>query len=116
MSKSFSKIAGLILIVNLLAFGVFAQTAGLPRLKKGEAYRSVRTKMLRAGWKPYHAPRADKCMAGDKRCQGRPEMEACSGTGVAACRFLWKRRGKTVAILTEGEDVAYYNGYQVVKY
>ena len=115
MSKRLSKIAGLVLTVNLLAFGVYAQTAGLPRLRKGEAYRTVRTKMLRAGWKPYRAPGADRCAKGDRRCAGRPEMEACSGTGVAACRFLWKRRAKTVAILTVGESEATYNGYEFVK-
>jgi hypothetical protein len=113
--RGFYKFYRLTLIIFFVTLPAFAQVAGLPRLKKGEDYKIVRTKMIKAGWKPYHAPGADQCQAGDRRCQGRPEMEVCSGTGVAACRFLWKRRGKTVAIFTVGEDVAGYNGYELVK-
>jgi hypothetical protein len=76
-------------------------------LKKGESYRSIRAKMIKAGWKPLHAPDADVCQAGDKRCAGRPEMQSCAGTGMANCRFLWKRKGKTVVILTVGETAVY---------
>lgn len=115
MLKRFSKICALFLAVNLLAFSVFAQTAGLPRLRKGESYQTVRAKMIKAGWKPFRAPGADRCEKGDRRCQGRPEMQSCSGTGVAACRFLWKRRGKTVAVFTVGEDTAVYNGFEFVR-
>lgn len=98
-------------LVALFSLVVFAQT-GLPKFKKGESYTSVRKKMLKAGWKPYKSPEADKCMEGDKRCEGRPEMESCAGTGMANCRFLWKRKSKTVAILTIGED-AVYDGVQI---
>ena len=115
MFNGFSKISSLILVSGLLVFSVFAQTNGLPRFRRGENYKSVRVKMLKAGWKPYHAPDADKCLAGDKRCEGRPEMKNCAGTGVAPCIFLWKRKGKTVAILTVGEDEAGFNKYEFVK-
>lgn len=115
MVQYFSKICAAVLLAGILAFNLFAQNAGLPRLKKGENYQSVRVKMLKSGWKPYHAPDADGCLPGDRRCAGRPEMQACSGTGVAACRFLWRRKGKTVAIFTEGELPANYNGYEFVK-
>lgn len=99
-------------MVFLLTPTVFAQTGRLPHFKKGENYASVRIKMLKAGWKPYRSPKADKCAKGDKRCENRPEMEACAGTGFAPCSFLWKRKGKTVRILTVGEDNAGYNGYK----
>ncbi len=99
-------------IIFLLALTVFAQTNGLPRLKKGESYAKVRVKMLKAGWKPYHSPNAAECLSGDKRCEGRPEMENCAGTGLAPCRFLWKRKGKTAVIFTVGENEADYNGYE----
>lgn len=115
MSNGFSKIAVLVIAFSLLSVSIFSQTTGLPRLRKGETYKSVRTKLLKAGWKPYHDPNADKCEQGDNRCKGRPEMQFCSGTGVAACRFLWKRKGKTVAIFTAGEDEAIYNGYEIVE-
>ena len=111
MFNNFSRIGSLLLVINILAFSVFAQTGGLPRMRKGESYRSVRVKMIKAGWKPYHAPDADKCQKGDSRCQGRPEMQNCAGTGVAACRFLWKRKGKNVVIFTSGEN-AIYDGYE----
>jgi hypothetical protein len=103
------------LVIFLLTAAVWPQTSGLPRLRKGENYKSVRAKMIKAGWKPYRAPEADKCPPGDERCAGRPEMEACSGTGVAACRFLWKRKGKTVAIITIGESPAGYDDYEFVE-
>ena len=115
MVINFPKIGGLILVVNLLAFSVSAQINGFPRIRKGESYKSVRVKMLKAGWKPYRSPDADKCRTGDNRCKGRPEMQSCSGTGTAACRFLWKRKAKTVVIFTVGEFEAVYNGHDFVK-
>jgi len=115
ITRRFHAICGLTLIVLFLTLTVFPQNYGLPRLKKGETYKSLRVRMIRAGWKPYHAPNADQCMIDDERCAGRPEMEVCAGTGNAACRFLWKRRGRTVAIITEGEFPAVYSGYEVVK-
>ncbi|MBS1796463.1 MAG: hypothetical protein JSS81_21615 [Acidobacteria bacterium] len=113
--KMIFKIWTVLCLGAVLSFSAMAQTFGLPKLKKGETYRAVRVKMLRAGWKPFHAPDADECAAGDKRCEGRPEMERCSGTGVGACRFLWKKGGKTVALLTAGENVAIYQGFRAVR-
>lgn len=88
----------------------FAQAADLPRFKKGESYTNVRAKMIKAGWSPYHSKDADICSEGDKRCEGRAEMESCAGTGMANCRFLWKKNGKTTAICTVGEEDNVYNG------
>lgn len=81
----------------------------LPHFNKHESYASIRTKMLKAGWQPFHSKDADTCMEGDSRCQGRPEMESCAGTGLADCRFLWKKDGKTIRICTIGEDNPVYN-------
>jgi hypothetical protein len=105
------KFCGLILVISLLALTIFAQKSGLPKLRKGEGYKSVRVKMIKAGWKPFHSKDADKCMEGDERCENRPEMEACTGTGLGNCRFLWKRKGKTVAIFTIGDNTA-YDGFE----
>jgi hypothetical protein len=104
------KFPGLILSVLLLTQIAFAQN-GLPRIRKGESYKSVRVKMIKAGWKPHHAKDADKCLKGDDRCRNRPEMQACAGTGTANCRFLWKRKEVTVVIFTSGENTI-YNGYE----
>lgn len=92
--------------------GGITPVTGLPKLVEGESYRKVRIKMIRAGWKPYHSPDADVCDKGDKRCQGRPEMSSCSGTGEANCAFLWKRKGKTVEIYTKGLNTG-YSGFRL---
>ena len=81
----------------------FAQTTGLPKFRKGEYYKTVRLKMLKTGWKPAATPNADKCLEGDGRCVGRPEMESCAGTGKANCAFRWKRKSKIVMLFTVGE-------------
>lgn len=97
------------LLVSISATAT-AQT-GLPKLKKGESYKSVRAKMIRAGWSPFRIPEADKCPDGDARCKGRPEMYSCAGTGMANCAFSWKKGNKFVTILTIGE-IAVYSGYR----
>lgn len=79
-----------------------------PKIKAGEAYSSVRKKMIEAGWQPYHAPEADDCN-NDSRCNGRPEMIACAGTGMANCKFLWQKNGQTIGICTVGEDAVFDN-------
>lgn len=84
-----------------------AQSTELPRFKNGEPYSKVRTKMLSAGWKPYHSKDADQCTGDDKRCKGRPEMVSCAGSGMANCKFLWKRNKKTIAICTVEEDAVF---------
>ena len=81
---------------------------GLPPLKEGEDYGAVRTKMIKAGWKPFHAPDADECGSRDARCANRPEMVACAGTGLANCKFLWKKNSRTVALCTAGETRAVF--------
>ncbi|MFO1372012.1 MAG: hypothetical protein U1F42_06330 [Candidatus Competibacteraceae bacterium] len=100
------------LVVFLTSFAQtsFAQAPDLPHFKKNESYASVRAKMIKAGWKPFHSKNADTCSKGDSRCEGRPEMAACAGTGMANCKFLWKKNGKITAICTVGEENATYDG------
>lgn len=102
----------ILFLLIVFATPVLALQTGLPRIKKGESYRSVRGKMIKAGWKPFHSPDADKCMPGDSRCQGRPEMQSCAGTGLGNCAFTWKRRGRMVTIFTVGEQGGSYSGYR----
>ena len=80
--------------------------SALPAFSSAEPYGVVRTRLITQGWTPYKGPNADTCEGGDKRCEGRPEMESCAGTGLAACKFLWRRDGKTLAVHTIGEDEA----------
>lgn len=98
-----------ILFVLLTSFiqPAFSKATNLPHFKKNEDYASVRIKMIKAGWEPFHSENADVCSEDDLRCKDRPEMEACAGTGMANCKFLWKKNGKTTAICTVGEDATY---------
>ena len=84
----------------MVAGSALAQAESMPKFKQGEDYAKVRIKLLNAGWKPRRMPDADQCMQGDDRCQGRPEMEACAGSGRANCRFAWKRAGVLLTIFT----------------
>lgn len=77
---------------------------GVPTIEPNEPYSQVRQEMLKAGWTPYHSPTSDICSDSDQRCQNRPEMESCAGSGMANCRFLWAQGGRGVAIFTVGED------------
>jgi hypothetical protein len=79
-------------------------TSALPHFDENEPYSSVRMKMLQAGWVPFHAQDANTCIEGDLRCEGRPEMQVCAGTGLANCKFLWQKEETITAICTIGED------------
>lgn len=86
----------------------------MPKFEKGEAYRGVREKLIKAGWTPFKSKEADECRGDDPRCKDFPEMEACAGTGLANCRYLWKKGDKTLAIMTIGESPE-YSGQEFVK-
>jgi hypothetical protein len=103
MTKSF------IFFSLVVMFSSIVIAADLPKFEQYEDYASVRAKLIKAGWKPFHSLRADICSEKDLRCKGRPEMESCSGTGVGSCRFIWIRKGKKTAICTVGEDPAVFH-------
>lgn len=91
----------------MVAGSALAQAESMPKFKQGEDYAKVRSKLLNAGWKPRRMPDADQCMQGDDRCQGRPEMEACAGSGRANCRFAWQRAGALLTIFTVGSPAVF---------
>lgn len=64
-----------------------------------------------AGWQPYHAPDADECLDGDPRCENRPEMEACAGTGERAIAASYGN-GRLMAIFTISEDDPSVSGWE----
>ena len=47
-----NKILATLFLIGCLFVSSFAQSSGLPKFKKNESYKSVRAKMLKAGWKP----------------------------------------------------------------
>ncbi len=87
------------------------ELANLPEIKPDEPYGQIREKMLTAGWQPFHIDGADECRDGDSRCQSRPEMASCAGTGLANCRFLWKKDEKVIGICTIGEEEPTFSNF-----
>ncbi len=82
----------------------------VPPFARNESYAQVRVVLMRDGWQPVISKDADQCMEGDTRCEGRPEMQTCSGSGLAMCRFSWQRDGQQLTICTTGEEQAMFHG------
>jgi hypothetical protein len=78
-------------------------------------YHKARKRLLSAGWQPlrtkfYNRAEDDSEIAyGNGRFfwrKGYVEVEACSGTGVAACAFLFRDAyGNRLRVTTEGEEL-----------
>lgn len=85
--------------------------AKVPAIKES-TYHRARKRLLAAGWQPVKTNRArtdPDISYGNGPLfwrKGYVEIEACSGTGVAACAFLFKdRHGNRLRVTTEGEEV-----------
>ena len=81
----------------------------VPPFARNESYAQVRVVLMRDGWQPVVSKDTDQCMDGDTRCEGRPEMQTCSGSGLAMCRFRWRRDGQQLTICTAGEEQAMFH-------
>lgn len=93
---------------NTLLNGIPASTESRYSIANGEPYKSVREKLITAGWKPYISPDAEPCTGSTEACEGRyPETESCAGTGLGQCRFAWERAGRLVSISTISDDHAF---------
>ncbi len=111
-----------ILVCSLLAGEVLAQErpckprrhAKVPAIAE-TTYHKARKKLLAAGWQPVQTKSSNEA-ANDPDIsygngplfwrKGYVEIEACSGTGVAACVFLFKDRyGNRLRVTTSGEEV-----------
>lgn len=102
-------------VIGFAAVSVEAQTkTDPPKFKEGAKYSDVRAQMIEAGWIPFRSKASDICSGEDERCNNYPEMEACAGTGLGNCRYLWKKDSKTVVIFTIGESPV-YNGQDLLK-
>lgn len=86
------------------------RNAKLPRVKD-YTYHKARTKLLAAGWQPLqtHSSSDSDVSRGNGPLfwrKGYVEIEACSGTGVAACAFIFKDAyGNRLRVTTEGEEL-----------
>jgi hypothetical protein len=81
----------------------------VPPFARNESYERVRVVLMRDGWQPVTSKDADQCMEGDTRCESRPEMQTCSGSGLAMCRFRWQLDGQQLTICTAGEEQAMFH-------
>lgn len=100
-----------------------ARHAKLPAIK-GSAYHRARKRLLAAGWRPLRTkPR--EVAADDPDIsygngqlfwrRGYVEVESCSGTGVAACAFLFKDAyGNRLRVTTAGEELPRQKAYSTV--
>lgn len=71
--------------------GVPAATVGGARV--GMTYGTVKAKLLAAGYQPVRRPRDQHCGYG-AQCD-LPETDACSGTGVNQCSYIF-RKGRVI--------------------
>ncbi|MGF7051888.1 hypothetical protein GGC47_001053 [Bosea sp. OAE752] len=89
--------------LSLIAAGTIAAER-LPSFPKGTTYGNARPSLQAIGWQPVeNKDRADICSENDDRCRW-PEAEYCSGTGVGACLYRWRRGDTVIAIGTRGDD------------
>ena len=84
----------------------------LPTFPKKTEYAEARRSLAALGWAPVTMPDADKCDSDDQRCQGRPEMAWCSGTGRARCGFTWRRGDRLITVVTAGEEDPFVIGVE----
>lgn len=91
-----------------------AKHARLPAITE-QTYHRGRARLLKAGWQPYQTIHHNE---GTKNVsirygngpafwkQGYRELEACSGTGLAACAFLFEDAyGNRLRVTTAGEEI-----------
>ena len=113
-----------ILICILLSSSVLAQGkpckprrhAKVPGLKNF-TYHKARKKLQAAGWQPLQTKSASDSDVSygngpEFWRKGYVEIEACAGTGVAACAFLFKDTyGNRLRVTTEGEELPREKSY-----
>ncbi|MGK7941715.1 MAG: hypothetical protein AB4062_16510 [Crocosphaera sp.] len=77
----------------------------LPSFYQGMPYDEAREKMLELGWQVPLINNSQDCQFMAEICQNYPEVEACSGTGLGFCLFIFiDSNGKRFKITTAGRD------------
>ena len=85
------------------------QGASVPRVQ-GLTYHAARARLIRAGWRPVEGvidPTNPDLASGNGPAfirRGYRELVSCSGTGLAHCRFAWRRPGWLLHVVTAGEE------------
>ncbi len=75
--------------------------------KAGMNYREVRERLLELGFAAASISKdKNRCGTRKKICAKYPEVEACSGTGAAPCRFVFRYpRGRKIVVITKSEKL-----------
>jgi predicted O-methyltransferase YrrM len=78
-------------------------------LRAGMPYDEARKILVDAGWQPFKFPaqtsQEQGCSIRAEICSKYIETEACSGTGLGYCSFLFAdATGKYLRVVTIGED------------
>jgi hypothetical protein len=100
-----------------------ARHAKLPAITE-LTYHKARKRLLAAGWQPLRTKSYDEADSdpdtayGNGRLfwkRGYVEVEACSGTGVAACALLFRDAyGNRLRVTTEGEELPKEKAHAIV--
>lgn len=98
------RAAALSLAVIWAAAPSFAQAANLPTLKQGALYASVRMSLMNQGYSPVRGDGSGCRFGRDDVCKAYPEAEACAGTGLGECLFVWRRGKRIIEVTTIGEE------------
>jgi hypothetical protein len=103
--------------LSFIAFFAFAVTAPLsadepplPTFPKRTLYSEARTALLALGYQPVHLPDADTCDPRYDASRCFPEREACAGTGMAPCNFVWRRAERVIVVGTIGDEMPIVTG------
>lgn len=86
---------------------------------QNQEYPVARDKLISAGWKPkYFSPPFENAPFAEwVKTRNYAEVEACSPTGKALCRFSFtssSAEGSELSVFTEGEDIGIVTGHQCV--
>jgi hypothetical protein len=78
-----------------------------PLLAYQMPYSDARSILMEAGWRPSRNGSPEKLAAGAKALftQGIVEVNSCTDTGIAACKFEWRHADSShrLAVFTEGD-------------
>ena len=102
----------LIVVAAVMAvlFGQSASAQPAPQFSREATYRSIRPRLMAAGWVPVRLPFAEACTS--SRCDGFEEVIYCSGAGQAICQYSWHNGGRWLLVYARGEGEQRFSGLQ----
>jgi len=125
MKKELMLFVALLIFTTTVAFAAEksckpSKHAKLPAVTEF-TYHKARKALLSAGWQPlqtksFNEANTDSDISYGNGAlfwkKGYVEVEACSGTGIAACTFLFKDvYGNRLRVITAGEEYSKENAY-----